>query len=207
MKLWLARHAAPLVQPGVCYGMSDVAADALATRQAAQALARRLPTGLAVRCSPLRRCRQLAHALRALRPELVPCEDPRLAEMDFGRWEGRPWSEVAQQEYEDWTADFPGYRCGGGENVAALMQRVAQALATTRSAGPDALWITHAGVVRALRLLAAGVALPARAADWPREPLAFGQALCIDWPQETSPRVNAVEAADCPSPALRSILG
>jgi alpha-ribazole phosphatase len=179
MKLWLARHAAPLVQAGVCYGTSDVAADALATRQAAQALAIQLPPGLALRCSPLRRCRQLAHALRALRPDLVPSEDRRLAEMDFGCWEGRPWSEVAQQEYEDWTADFPGYRCGGGENVAALMARVAQALADTRRDGSDALWITHGGVVRAVRLLLAGVALPSRADEWPREALAFGQATCL----------------------------
>jgi alpha-ribazole phosphatase len=179
MKLWLARHAAPLLQAGVCYGASDVAADALATRQAAQALAGRLPRELAVRCSPLRRCRQLANALQALRPDLVPCEDARLAEMDFGRWEGRPWSEVARQEYEDWTADFPGYRCGGGENVAALMARVAQALADTRRDGSDALWITHGGVVRAVRLLVAGVVLPARADEWPREPLAFGEATCL----------------------------
>jgi alpha-ribazole phosphatase len=179
MKLWLARHAAPLVEPGVCYGTSDVAADALATRQAAQALAVLLPIGLTVRCSPLRRCRQLAHALRALRPDLVPCEDPRLAEMDFGCWEGRPWREVAQHEYDEWTADFSGYRCGGGENVAALMARVAQVLDDTRGEGRDALWITHGGVVRAVRLLVAGVALPARADEWPREPLAFGQAVCL----------------------------
>jgi alpha-ribazole phosphatase len=187
MKLWLARHAAPLVEPGVCYGTSDVAADALATRQAAQALARLLPAGLVVRCSPLRRCRQLAHALRALRPELVPCEDARLAEMDFGRWEGRPWSEVAQQEYDDWTADFPGYRCGGGESVAALMGRVARALEDTRSARADALWITHGGVMRAARLLAAGVALPQRAEAWPQEPLAFGEAVCLALDRDEAP--------------------
>jgi alpha-ribazole phosphatase len=117
--------------------------------------------------------------LRSLRPDLVPCEDPRLAEMDFGRWEGRPWSEVAQQEYDAWTEDFPGHRCGGGENVAALMARVAQAVDEARGEGGDALWITHGGVVRAVRLLVSGIALPTRADEWPRESLAFGQAICL----------------------------
>lgn len=179
MKLWLVRHAAPLVEEGLCYGATDVPADAQATQQAAQALAGLLPPALAVRCSPLRRCSQLAQALRLLRPDLAGREDARLTEMDFGLWEGRRWSELARQDLEAWTADFPGYRCGGGESVAGLMARVAQCLAQVRVHGRDTLWITHGGVIRAARLLAAGVTLPARADEWPREGLAFGQAECL----------------------------
>src|SRR5256885_11764934 len=37
--------------------------------------------------SPLRRCRQLAQALQALRPGLASAMDSRLLEMDFGEWE------------------------------------------------------------------------------------------------------------------------
>lgn len=179
MKLWLVRHGPPLVESGVCYGASDVPADPQGTLQAAHALARRLPTGLAVRCSPLRRCRQLADALSALRPDLAGRADPRLAEMDFGRWEGAPWDAIGPAEFHGWTADFPGYRCGGGESVAQLMARVAMALADTRRAGRDALWITHGGVVRAARLLAGGGALPSQADEWPRDGLDFGEAECI----------------------------
>ena len=179
MKLWLVRHAQPLVDGGVCYGASDVPADPQATLRAAQALAAQLPAGLALRSSPLRRCLELADALCALRPDFACSEDPRLAEMDFGRWEGARWDAIARAEFDAWMADFPGWRCGGGESVAQLMARVGQALADTRGAGSDALWITHGGVVRAVRLLAAGVAVPQRAGDWPREGLAFGQAECI----------------------------
>ena len=39
MKLWLVRHAQVLLPPGICYGATDVAADAAATLRAAQALA------------------------------------------------------------------------------------------------------------------------------------------------------------------------
>lgn len=180
MKLWLLRHALPQVQEGVCYGASDVPADPRATQEAAIAAAALLPPALAVRTSPLRRCGALARALQVLRPDFAALEDARLREMDFGRWEGQAWSAIPASDHAGWTADFPGYRCGGGECVSDLMARVAAALDDTRRAGGDALWITHGGVVRAVRLLAAGVRLPARADEWPRDTLDFGHAVSID---------------------------
>src|SRR5690606_10781153 len=42
-RLWLVRHAAPLVSPGTCYGALDVPADAAATQAAAVRLAAALP--------------------------------------------------------------------------------------------------------------------------------------------------------------------
>lgn len=178
MKLWLVRHARPLVDEGLCYGATDCPADPQGTRQAADELAAALPAGLAVASSPLRRCRQLAEALQAVRPDLRFRTDARLAELDFGSWEGVRWSDIPQDEYERWTADFPGYRFGGRECVAQLMARVSQALAQARRGG-DAAWITHGGVIRAVRLLAGGLALPLRADAWPRAGLGFGQSLCL----------------------------
>jgi alpha-ribazole phosphatase len=180
MKLWLVRHALPLAEEGLCYGAADLPADPQATLRAAEALATLLPTPLAVSCSPLLRCRQLADALRALRPDLEYRLDPRLAEMHFGKWERRRWSDIARDEFDGWMADFPGYRCGGGESVAQLMARVSLAWGDARCGGSDAAWITHAGVVRAVRLLAGGVALPKEAGEWPREGLDFGRAECIE---------------------------
>jgi alpha-ribazole phosphatase len=182
MKLWLARHALPVVAEGLCYGASDVPADARATCEAAQALAETLPTSLAVSCSPLQRCVQLAEALHGLRADLDYRCDARIAEMDFGNWEGRRWSDIAKEEFDRWTADFAHHGCGGGESVAQMMARTAAALAHAREEGADALWITHAGVIRAVGLLAAGIQLPRSAADWPREGLGFGQCACIEFP-------------------------
>lgn len=178
MKLWLVRHARPLVDEGLCYGATDCRADPRATRQAADELAAELPAGLAVASSPLRRCRQLAEALQAVRPDLLIRSDARLAELDFGSWEGVRWSDIAQDEYDRWTEDFPGYRFGGRESVAELMTRVSQALGEACRGG-DAAWITHGGVIRAVRLLAGGVPLALRAGDWPRAGLGFGQSLCL----------------------------
>lgn len=184
MKLWLARHAQALVAEGVCYGASDVAADAQATREAAATLAAALPRGLAVSTSPLQRCTQLAEALQALRPDLAFGRDARLAEMDFGCWEGRRWDAIAPADYAAWTADFAGHRCGGGECVSDLLARVAQALAAAR-AGGSALWITHGGVVRAATLLVQGAPMPLQAADWPRAGLEFGRWTCLELPESS----------------------
>jgi len=170
-KLWLARHAQPLVAPGVCYGALDVAADAMATQHAAQALADVLPTGLLVLASPLQRCELLAQAIQGLRPDLAYKTEVRLAEMNFGCWEGQRWADIPQQAYDDWTADFWQHRFGGAENVAEFMARVASAWQETSAQ----VWITHAGVIRALRLIESGVREVHDAALWPAEAPAFGQ--------------------------------
>lgn len=128
MKLWLVRHAQPLVAPGICYGRLDLAADAAATADCARRLALELPAGIRVSASPLQRCAQLAQALQALRPDLVYRTDARLQEMDFGRWEGRAWQDIAPAELAAWTDDFAHYPAGGtGESVTAFMARVGAA--------------------------------------------------------------------------------
>jgi len=189
MKLWLARHARTHAPEGTCYGALDVEADPQATQEAAQVLAEVLPAAMHVRCSPLRRCMHLAQSLQALRPDLLPVADPRIAEMDFGAWEGQRWDALGPAAFEAWMADFASHRCGGGESVSALMERTADALAQVRAGQGDVLWITHAGVVRAVRLLLRGVSVPAQASDWPEEGLPFGGWVCLALGQ---PRENAV---------------
>lgn len=175
MKLWLARHATPLVEAGICYGRQDVAADVVATAECAQALAGLLPTGTRVIHSPLQRCTQLAQALGGLRPDLARSSDPRLQEMDFGAWEGRAWQDIAPAELQAWTDGFADYVVGGsGESTRQVMARVASAFDELQ--GPaDTLWITHAGVIRAAELIARGVRQIARADEWPVDAPSYGQ--------------------------------
>jgi alpha-ribazole phosphatase len=174
VKLWLVRHAQPLIAPGVCYGASDVAADQQATLQAARTMAQTLPVGLLLVSSPLQRCERLAHCLYGLRPDLAYKTDARLVEMDFGCWEGQRWDAIPQADFDRWVADFGEFRFGGHESVQEFMQRVAAVWDETRLAGREAVWITHAGVIRAATLLAQGVRLVDQATQWPREAPAFG---------------------------------
>ena len=192
MKLWLVRHAQPLIDAGICYGRLDMAADADATAQCAARLAAQLPAGLRVVSSPLQRCEQLAHALHALRPDLAYKTDARLQEMDFGQWEGRAWQAIPRAELEAWTGDFAQYQAGhDGESVTAFMARVGAAFdgltspsqTVTPALSPRAgepeksgvLWITHAGVIRAVELLAQGVRHIERDNQWPVEAPKYGQ--------------------------------
>ncbi|MBK6868027.1 MAG: histidine phosphatase family protein [Burkholderiales bacterium] len=181
MKLWLVRHAEPLAAAGLCYGSTDLPAHTLATRQVAERLATQLPPGLSLQVSPLLRCRQLAVALQARRPGLIAAIDPRLRELHFGAWEGVRWADIDRAEFDVWLADFAEVPPGGnGEPVRALMARVAAAWDAWRAGGRDAVWITHAGVMRAALLLSRGMRLPARARDWPGDVLPFGEVLTLE---------------------------
>ena len=179
MKLWLARHAQPCIASGVCYGALDMPAEASATRMAAESLAAVLPQALPVRVSPLQRCEQLAQVLRGLRPDLFFKTDGRLAEMNFGVWEGVAWANVPRAAVDAWMADFGNCRFGGQESANRVLQRVASAwsdsLASSRPHGGHAVWITHAGVIRAASLVAQGVLRVDDAAQWPHHAPAYGQ--------------------------------
>ena len=167
MRLWLVRHAAVLQAAGVCYGASDVPADAASTAAAAASLALALPDQVQVHCSPLRRCTALAAQLQALRPACTAHIDPRLAEMDFGTWEGRSWDAIGEPALRAWTDDFREHHPGGGESLAQFMARVGSAWREATAANDDVVWITHAGVIKAATWLASGQGELPRADQWP----------------------------------------
>ncbi len=173
MTLWLARHAKPLIESGICYGALDMPADAALTLAAAQGLAAAVPHGLVVQVSPLQRCQQLADCLATLRRDLQFATDKRLTEMDFGSWEGTPWAEIPRAAVDAWTADFATHRFGGKESANEVLARVGavwDALGTDR----DTLWIAHSGVAQAAALLHKGMRRVAQASDWPLSSLAYG---------------------------------
>jgi len=204
--LWLVRHAQPLVEAGICYGALDLAADPAATTRTARALAEALPAGIVLRSSPLQRCTRLAKALLALRADLSLQTDARLAEMNFGRWEGRAWDALPRAELDAWTADFAHYRAGGlGESVHQVMERVGQALDDARCSGRDQVWITHGGVVKAASLLARGVCRVENPCDWPSQGLSWGQWCQMEpGPGQPVPRAGPPAAQRGPPPPLPS---
>jgi alpha-ribazole phosphatase len=182
LELWLVRHARPLIEPGICYGRLDVPADTAHTQESAARLARALagPRPL-VWSSPLRRARQLADALVAALPGLTYQVNNALAEMDFGNWEGQPWDQIGQTAMDQWTECFQHHAPGGGESVAQLLARVHSAVETCRrqaqlNGHSTVIWITHAGVIRALDvILHHPEPKQLTAAEWPRKAPAFGE--------------------------------
>lgn len=155
MILHLIRHPEPVIAPGICYGGLDVLAKN--APEVAEQLQQVLPTGLPVWSSPLQRCRALAELL-----DSAPVFDRRLAEMNFGAWEGRPWDLIPRHELDAWAADVAGYAPPGGESPLSLQQRALDFVAGL--AVPEAIIVTHAGVIRTLLAHWQGVP-PARWTD------------------------------------------
>ncbi|MFZ6820325.1 histidine phosphatase family protein [Undibacterium sp. Ji22W] len=188
-KLWLVRHARPEVNEGICYGQTDLAAEGHANHLAAIHLAEALNiqsnTRFLVYTSGLLRTRQLAHALQDLVPDLNIQQDLRLKEMHFGRWEMQAWSDIPKEQIDAWIDDFAQHRFGGIESCQDVLTRVIAAyqdmLTVLRfSAQYDKqcqiIWITHAGVIRALSYyLATGKSTITHVNQWPKSAPGFGE--------------------------------
>ncbi|MDM0013108.1 histidine phosphatase family protein [Variovorax sp. J22P168] len=181
MKLTLIRHPRTLAEEGLCYGRTDVPVAAELTREVAERVAPALPRDVSMACSPLVRCSGLAAAITELRPDLRARPDPRLAEMDLGQWEEGMWSAIERSAFDAWMRDFADTRAGvDGESTRQFMQRVGAAFDDWKAGGRDAIWVTHAGVIRAVRLLHAGLRSVERSDQWPAEPIAFGEVVVFD---------------------------
>ena len=182
LQLWLIRHAPVLAPSGICYGASDLAADPKGTEAAARNAAALLPANLPVFSSPLQRCTALARHLHKLRPDLgVPKHDARLAEMDFGHWEGYPWNEVPQSAFDAWMADFADHAFGGSESTQGIINRLKDFVLHLTEAGiTQAACVCHAGSIRALHYLATNGPRPiASVREWPTIDIPLGTCLSL----------------------------
>lgn len=181
MKLLLVRHPQPDIDPGLCYGASDVpVAEAALARVHAALDAAGLPGRLPVYASPLQRCALLAQRLRPHDLRI----DARLAEMDFGRWELRPWSAIPRAEVDAWAADLLDHRPGGAENVRDVAHRVAAFVDDLRTgAGGEAVVICHAGTMRLLLAMRSGLPLAEAALQAAATPhrIAYGEILALEF--------------------------
>lgn len=156
----LLRHPSTDAPEGLCYGRTEVGLGPGAAAGIARALAA-TPRVRRVMASPARRCRALAVAL-AERDGVELVHDARLRELDFGAWEGRFWQDIPRAESDLWAADPWREAPPGGESFAALHRRVAAAL---DAAGAGAALVTHAGPIRAARMIRDGVTFAAAFAE------------------------------------------
>jgi alpha-ribazole phosphatase len=173
MTLYLVRHPQPDVAPGLCYGASDVPVSDTELARVHATLA--LPHDLPVYASPLQRCVLLAERLAPGRVTL----DARLAEMDFGTWELRPWSDIPRADVDAWAADLLHYRPGGAENVLDVARRVQAFIDELNES--SALVICHAGTIRLLAALHGGVPLEQAALQAAQTPhrIGYGQLVVL----------------------------
>ncbi|MEO0607116.1 MAG: alpha-ribazole phosphatase [Pseudomonadota bacterium] len=143
----MLRHTRPKIADGICYGQTDLDLTE-PFEQEAEAVAIALPEIQQIFSSPLQRCRRLADYIAAKRRLSVTLDD-RLAELNFGAWEGQAWDQIHRPDLEAWADDFYHACPHGGEAVADLKRRVDDAVRAVRPHSGNTLLVTHAGVVRA----------------------------------------------------------
>lgn len=119
-------------------------------------------------CSPLLRCLQTCDCL-GLGPVQV---EPRLAEMDWGQWEGQTLAELrarlgdAMVLNEGRGMDF---RPQAGESPREVLARVQPWLAECAMSAQPVVAVTHRGVIRAVLAWACGwdmLGRPPAKLDW-----------------------------------------
>ena len=150
----LVRHTAVAARwLSRCYGRSDVALSgegiAAARRRAHELAALDVE---AVVTSPLRRARVLAGRI-ALLKSLPLVIEPRLAECDFGSWEGRAWDDIWRETGNamDGMIHAPDtFRPGGGETTREMARRAYDWLdGLDRKA--NVIAVCHGGPIAAIR--------------------------------------------------------
>jgi probable phosphoglycerate mutase len=149
-RLALIRHAPTTYnQQSRMQGARDVPLSAEGRKTAA---GWKVPAELAAfiwQTSPLARTRETARLMGIHNPTI----EPRLIEMDWGRWEGCLIDELRAElgtEMADNEADGLDFRPEGGESPRDVQARLTPWLAKIAGAGRDTVAVTHKGVIRAI---------------------------------------------------------
>jgi broad specificity phosphatase PhoE len=163
MDLILVRHGRTDAKLDLCLGQADLP---LSTRgftdvqQLAATWDQVAPRFLF--CSDLRRAQQSAQVFAA-KFAIEPLIDPRLREVDFGRWNGRHWNDVMQADnsrYRHWLENWVIQEAPDGESFADVLRRTGAWLAALLGSTGDedcVLAIAHAGSIRAVLCHALGL--------------------------------------------------
>ena len=148
------RHPAPLIEPGICYGRLDLPLrpDADIERMACDPL---LAGSQQVWTSPSRRCHAVAERI-AERLGIPLSADPRLMELDFGEWEGKPWDDIPRADLDRWAADPLSFMAPSGESGRELIARVTD---FHGGMAQDCIVVSHGGPLRVLSALLRGEAV------------------------------------------------
>ncbi len=150
MALVLVRHLPVALEKGICYGRTDVPLSPESQAQLPEftrkLIAEHGPFDT-VFTSPRQRCRWLADAI-----SVKTTVEPALAEVDFGRWEGKRWVDIPKKDIDDWTSSVLTYSPGGGESLLAMAKRVGpwleQTVAYAQRNNTTVLAVTHGGPIR-----------------------------------------------------------
>ena len=173
MEVFIIRHTRLSVDPGICYGQSDVRV-AKSFREEAQAYKDSLNMDFdAVYASPLQRTIQLATEFSQ-----TVQKDDRLLEMNFGDWEMKGWNSIREEELNSWMENFVDEPATNGECLRQVSMRVSDFFdELAQKSFQRVLIVTHAGVIRSAWHYVLGVPLE----NVFRIPVSYGGLLCFQF--------------------------
>ena len=153
LEIIAVRHTSVSVEPGTCYGCTDVGvADTFAdeAHRVKETITGLGTTFNAVYCSPLTRCTLLARACGFT----TFITDPRLREMNFGEWDMQRYDAITDPRLQIWYDDWQHVRATGGESFEDQYRRVADFVSELITLPHRRILIfAHAGtIVHLLRL-------------------------------------------------------
>ncbi len=152
------RHTAPLVQPGVCYGKSDLALPGSFPADSRRVIEKLGGVKIgSIYTSPLIRCRRLAEEIAGTEQVIIA---PLLREMDFGSWELCRWDKINDETSQRWFKDYIHTPAPGGESFIDVLARVNDFLnGLSIQKNGAAVCVTHSGVIRCMAHILCGIPL------------------------------------------------
>ena len=145
MIIYLIRHTSVAVEPGICYGQSDVSLKSSFQEEAAitSSLLKDIKFDK-VYTSPLSRCLKLATYCGYPDAE----RDNRLMEINFGDWEMQPFASITDKKIEEWYKDYLNVRATNGESFMDQYARVANFMNDLKKNEYDTVAIfAHGGTI------------------------------------------------------------
>ena len=183
MTLYIWRHPQPVAAKGICLGHTDMGVDRRKLKRLAnqiQHFARLYHLPKVIWVSPLQRSLKVGQLLakRGFQCHI----SPDLTELNFGAWDGRPWTQITKEEIDAWCANFAHFAPDNGESLQQLFHRVEDWLnartleqsAISTSIDIPVLAVGHAGWISAAKMITAGKDVPQLATEW-SAPVAYNQ--------------------------------
>lgn len=153
LTLHLVRHGAAEAAEARAMGHTDPPLSAEGQSQVGRLAERSTLRPDRLISSDLRRAYETAMLL-GRRWGLEPVRETRLREMNFGSWDGKPWSEIESADaagLRSWMENWVAAPAPGGESFADVATRTREWLDEIQSAPPESIVVVaHAGSIRAL---------------------------------------------------------
>ncbi len=153
VELFFVRHGEVDFPPGIFYGQMDIPLSDKGKHQSRLCAARLDKLGLeAVVTSDLSRCQYIASLIKGLSHREI-IKEPRLREINFGKWQGKSWDEIEESwpgQMQRRMESLATYRPPGGESLSDLWERSRQVFEDCLKGvyGKKVAIIAHGGINR-----------------------------------------------------------